>query len=113
MEPQTTKNAKAIKMEVIIDKNRTCLTPKYSLIISVMMKIIGQVSTPADITNERLGTPNRLISNFLKPSVSSTLNNLTPINSDSIAFATKKLPRTRSKRLSLVLKVIDHKSKDK
>ena len=81
--------------------------------ISVMIKIIGQVSTPADITSERLGTPNKLISNFLKPNVSSTLNNFTPINSDNIAFATKKLPRKRSKRLSLVLKVIAYKSKDK
>ena len=68
--------------------------------------MIGQVSTPADMLNERLGTPKRLISNFLKPKVCSTEKILTPINSDSMALATKKAPRTRSNRLSFVLKVM-------
>ncbi|MNQ94537.1 hypothetical protein D3C85_1100580 [compost metagenome] len=94
-----------------MDRNLTCFTPKYSLMISVIMKIMGQVNTPADITNDKCGTPNKLMSNFFMPRVSSTLNNLTPINSDNMALATKKLPRTSSKRLSFVLKVIGNKSK--
>ena len=68
--------------------------------------MIGHVSTPADILNDKLGTPNKLISNCLIPKVPSTLKILTPINSERIALATKKVAKMSSNLLSFVLKVI-------
>jgi hypothetical protein len=71
-----------------------------------MIKINGQVSTPADMLKDKLGTPNKLMSNCFIPSVPSTVNILTPINSDKMALATKKDPKTSKSLLSFVLKLI-------
>jgi hypothetical protein len=74
--------------------------------MSVMIKIIGQVKTPADMLKDKLGTPNKSISNLFIPKVSSTENIFTPINSESMALATKNDPKTSNNLLSLVLKVM-------
>ncbi|MNY47932.1 hypothetical protein D3C86_1832320 [compost metagenome] len=74
--------------------------------MSVMIKMRGQVNTPADILKDKFGTPSKLMSNCFIPSVPSTVNILTPMNSDKIALATKKDPKTSNNLLSFVLKLI-------
>src|SRR5690606_1918696 len=103
----TTRNAYEIRTAARMDKNLTCLIPKYSLIISVIINMSGQVTTPADILKDRFSTPNILISNLGIPNDPSTVNIFTPINSARIALATKKDPRTSKSRLSLVLKLME------
>ena len=93
-------------MDAKTDKNFTCFTPKYSLIISVNINIKGQVITPADMLKDNPLTPNKSRLNFSIPKLPSTVKSLTPIISDKTALATKNDASIINKRLSLVLKVM-------
>jgi hypothetical protein len=75
------------------DINLTPFLPKYSFIISVMIKTTGHNKTPAVKLKERLLSPKkeRLIGSM--PSHFSRENIFIPMNSAKRAFATKKVPR--------------------
>ncbi len=67
---------------------RTPRRPKYSLMTSVRMKTIGQISTPAVKLSDP-DWPNRFQPNGGRPSVVSSAKILTPTNSATTALPTK------------------------
>jgi hypothetical protein len=75
------------------DKNLTPRLPKYSLIISVIIKTTGHSNTPAVRLNDRFDSPKKERLTGEKPSHFSSENILTPINSARSALAIKKEPR--------------------
>jgi hypothetical protein len=72
---------------------RTPFRPKYSLIISVIIKTTGHSNTPAVKLNERLVSPKNERFKGGMPINFSREKILTPMNSARSALATKKDPR--------------------
>src|SRR5512139_680237 len=70
------------------EMSRTPRRPKYSLMTSVRMKTMGQISTPAVKLSEPTW-PNRFQSSESMPIVGSSAKILTPTNSATTALPTK------------------------
>ena len=86
------------------DRNRTPLIPKYSLMMSVMIKTTGHITTPA-VRLKLINSPNTVYENESNPKVFSNEKIFTPINSAIIAFETKKPPKIRNNMFSFFSKM--------
>src|SRR5690606_22192731 len=111
MEIQVIQNKNRTRIAVKTERNFTCFFPKYSLIMSVIIKTIGQVIEPADILKDKSFTPKSSRETGSHPKVFSTEKIFTPMNSDIIVLATKNADKTNNKRLSFELKVIEYENK--
>jgi hypothetical protein len=80
------------------EMKRTPRTPKYSLMMSVMMNTTGQSITPA-VKDSEPDWPNRRQSNGGRPSVSSSAKIFTPMNSAMSAFVRNSPERTMNTRV--------------